>query len=393
MRIINLINKNMRKNIIKLSLLCVAALSLTACNDEADHVWTPTDEVSTSNGLFAVGSGSVYGGISGDLTYYDYTSKKSTLKAFKGVNGKNLGSNPNAGITYGSKVYLTVTEENVIEVLDKNTLKEICQIKTTDQLGSTQGLKPRQLFAMNGYVYYTTYGGENGSVAEIDTTDFKMNRSWRVGSYPEGITGSSDNGGVLFVANSNYGGGKGTLSWIDLSNVANSVNAGVTTKTVKGIENPSQVFISQGQYYVVDLGHYETTAPWAQSGNGLKKIATGNSEYTSETVAPATMAAHLNGTFYTVDAPYGTGKVTYNKYEGGQVTSLSGISVDSPCAMNVDPISKHIFIASYSMVGGYASYTTNGYVREFTEDGTPVSQFESGVSVSCIFFNTSLLWQ
>ena len=262
-RIINLINKSMR-NIFKLSLVGVVALSLTACKDEPDHVWTPTDVMSTSNGLFVVGSGANYSGIDGDLTYYDYGSKKSTLKAFQGVNGKSLGTNPNSGITYGSKVYLTVTEENVIEVLDKNTLKEIRQIKTTDQLGSTQGLKPRQLFAMNGHVYYTTYGGENGSVAEIDTTAFKMTRSWTVGSYPEGITGSSADGGVLLVANSNYAAGNGTLSWIDLSNIANAQNSGVTTKAVKGIENPMQVFISQGQYYVVELGHYESTAPYAQ---------------------------------------------------------------------------------------------------------------------------------
>lgn len=141
-----------------------------------------------------------------------------------------------------------MTEENVIEVLDKNTLKEIRKISTTDQLGTTQGSKPRQLFAMDGYVYYTTYGGENGSVAEIDTTDFKMNRSWTVGSYPEGITGSSADGGTLFVANSNYAQGNGTLTWINLSKVG---NYGVTTKAVKGIENPTQVFISQGQYYAV----------------------------------------------------------------------------------------------------------------------------------------------
>lgn len=380
----------MRKNIIKLGLACVVALSFTACGDDQVQVWCPTDEVSTSNGLFVVGSGSNYSGINGDLTYYDYNTKKATLKAFQGANGKSLGANPNAGITYGGKVYLTVTEENVIEVLDKNTLKEIRKISTTDQLGTTQGSKPRQLFAMDGYVYYTTYGGENGSVAEIDTTDFKMNRSWTVGSYPEGITGSSADGGTLFVANSNYAQGNGTLTWINLSKVG---NYGVTTKAVKGIENPTQVFISQGQYYAVDLGHYQTTSPWAQTGNGLKKVDTSNSEYTSETVAPATMAAHLDGTFYTVNAPYGGSEVSYNKYAGGQVTTLSGVSVESPCAMNVDPISKHIFIASYSMVGGWPSYTTNGYVREFTADGTPVSQFECGVSVCCIFFNTSLLWK
>ncbi len=389
-RIINLINKIMRKNLFKLSLVCVVALSFTACKDEPNHVPTSTDVVSTSNGLFVVGSGSNYSGIDGDLTYYDYTSKKETLNAFKAANGRTLGTNPNAGITYGSKVYLTVTEENVIEVLDKNTLKEIVKISTTDQLGAKQGLKPRQLFAMNGNVYYTTYGGDNGSVAEIDTTAYKVTRSWTVGSYPEGITGSPADGGVLLVANSNYAMGNGTLSWIDLSR---DTNSGVTTKAVEGIKNPTQVFISQGQYYAVDLGQYQTTPPYAQSGTGLKKVSTSGSEYTSETVAPATMAALVNNVFYTIDASYGASTVSYNKYAAGKVTTLSGVSVDSPCAINVDPVSKHIFIASYNLVKGWPSYTTNGYVCEFTEDGTAVSKFQCGVSACCIFFNTSLLWQ
>lgn len=73
----------MRKNIIKLGLACVVALSFTACGDDQVQVWCPTDEVSTSNGLFVVGSGSNYSGINGDLTYYDYNTKKATLKAFQ----------------------------------------------------------------------------------------------------------------------------------------------------------------------------------------------------------------------------------------------------------------------------------------------------------------------
>lgn len=381
----------MNKNVMRWSFVALAVLSMTACKDEPDHIFEPTDLVSTSNGLFVVGSGNNYSGISGDLTYYDYQTGKSSPKVFQAANGRALGTNPNAGITYGSKVYLTVTEENVIEVLDKNTLKEVRQIRTTDQLGDKRGIKPRQLFAMNGHVYYTTYGGENGSVAEIDTTAFKLTRSWKVGSYPEGITGTPVEGGHLFVANSNYGRGKGTVSFIDLNK--QDVSQSVNTTSVDGIKNPMQVFVSGGEYYVVDLGHYDEKPPYAQSGNGLKKIVRGNDKYSSETVAPATMAALHNNTFFTVDAPYGAGAVTYYKYVSGKATQLQGMKVDSPCAINVDPLSGHLFIASNSLVGGYASYNTNGYVREFSEDGKQVAEFSCGVGPSCIFFNTSLLWR
>lgn len=377
----------MRKNLFKLSLIFAVALSFTACRDEVDPVLKPTDAVWSSNGAFVVGSGSNYSGIDGDLTYFDYATSKATLKAFQGANGKSLGSNPNAGICYGSKVYLTVTEENVIEVLDKNTFKELSQIKTSDQLGTTQGVKPRQLFDMNGKVYYTTYGGAKGSVAEIDTTSYKMTRSWTVGSYPEGITGSSVSGNQLFVANSDYGQGNGTLSIINLD--ASDAASAVKTFSASGLKNPMQVFISNGDYYVVDLGSY--TSDYKQINTGLKKVTETNGTYKADSVAPATMAALYNGTtFCTVSAPYGMGAVSYNLYDGKKVTPLTGISVDSPAAINIDPKRGNIFIASYSLVGGYPSYTTNGYVREFTIKGDKVAQFDCGVAPSCIFFKTSL---
>ncbi len=95
----------MRKNLFKWSLIFAVALTFTACKDEVDPVWEPTDTVWSSDGAFVVGSGSNYSGIDGDLTYFDYATSKTTLKAFQGANGKSLGSNPNAGICYGSKVY------------------------------------------------------------------------------------------------------------------------------------------------------------------------------------------------------------------------------------------------------------------------------------------------
>lgn len=377
----------MRKNLFKWSLIVALALTFTACKDENDPVWEPTDTVWSSDGAFVVGSGSNYNGIDGDLTYFDYATSKTTLKAFQGANGKSLGSNPNAGICYGSKVYLAVTEENEIKVLDKNTFKELGEIKTTNQLGATQGVKPRQLFAMNGKVYYTTYGGSNGSVAEMDTTTYTLTRSWTVGSYPEGITGTAASGNKLFVANSDYGKGNGTLSIINLD--ATNTATAVSTFPAIGLKNPMQVFIANGDYYVVDLGSY--TSDYKQINTGLKKITETNGTYKADSVAPATMAALYNGsTFCTVSAPYGMGDVSYNLYDGKKVTPLTGVRVDSPAAMNIDPKTGNIFIASYSLVGGYASYTTNGYVREFSLDGKPVAQFVCGIAPSCIFFKTSL---
>lgn len=367
----------MRKNLFRLSLCFAAALAFTACSDDDDDIQVPfpVHPVTASDGAYVVCSGNESSQISGSLTYIDYNSVSATQSVFKSANNRNLGLTANDGVTYGSKIYIVVSDENTIEVIDKSSLKSLSQISTTALLGTENGAMPRHLFTGNGKVYVTTYGGY---VAAVDTASYKLSQSWQVGSYPEGITGY---GNDLYVANSDYSRGHGTISVIDV------VDNTVKTTAVKGIENPQSVFVNDKGIYVLDWGHYLSVSPWTQQNAGLKKISENGD--TCSLVADATLASCYKDNFYLINAAYGASAVSYSVYNlsSDKTSTLSGVSVESPAAIAVDPVNGNLFIASYHP--GLDSYTTDGYVSEFSNSGSLIKTFDCGVGPAAVFFNTN----
>ncbi len=61
--------------------------------------------------------------------------------------------------------------------------------------------------------------------------------------------------------------------------------------------------------------------------------------------------------------------------------------VDSPAAIAVDPVVGDVFVTSYNMVGGYASYSTPGYVEQYKADGSLVKHYDTGVGPCYVNFN------
>ena len=222
---------------------------MTSCSDDNDGPETYLQEYST--GAYVVNSGNMYNKIESSLTAIDYASSTATQKVFKAANGRSLGNTANDGIVYGNKIYLAVDQSNTIEVIDKKTKQSIKQIKTTDLLGKAEGAEPRHIIADGGKVYFTTYGGY---VAAVDTTDFALQKKWKVGNYPEGLVFGNGN---LYVANSNYAAGGGNISCINLS------NDNVETKNIEGVNNPTSIYYASNVLYVLDNPVYGPAPDYA----------------------------------------------------------------------------------------------------------------------------------
>lgn len=373
----------MKKHLLKVMLLILATVSFTACNDD-DGDNLPV-YVFHSTGAYIVNSGNQSSAIEGSLSYFDYASKAATQKIFSGANGRSLGLTANDGLAYGNKIYIVVDGENTIEVIDKKTRKSVAQISTTGLMGADKGKDPRHITCGAGEIFFTTYGASgNGYVAAVDTATFSLKKTWEVGSYPEGITGY---GNVIFVANSDYGKGKGTISAIDLTNDK------VTNYTITGVENPQKVFInSAGVMYILDWGHYLTKAPYTQENAGLKQVY-GTS--VSKTIN-ATLADFYADKFYLVNAPYGSGTIEYSIFDTttGSMTPFPA-SVDAPTSISVDPVYGYIFITSNKKDGtGYADYNGNGYVKQYNADGSSLlNTFDTGVGPVHVFFDATVTIQ
>ena len=362
----------------------IAAISipmLTSCSDDDnENPVPPCIETEITEGVFLVNSGNSGNQIPGSLTYINKDGG-STLNAFATANGRVLGNTPNDVIVYGSKLYIAVTGENTLEVVDKTTLKSIKQISTTELMGEDKGKSPRRLLSDGGHVYLSTF---DGYVAAIDTTNFAATDIYQAGSYPEGMAIAD---GVLYVANSDYGNGeKPSISRIDLKSK--------TSTEIKddNINNPTALAVVDGTLYILDYGSYD--ASWNQVGAGVYKYD-GNSV---TKVTDATMMAVDNNRalIYTVNAPYSSTPepVTYNQYDiktGTTQTFITGEDVFSPAAITVDPTNGDVYIASYNKNSdtGYADYAENGYVNRYTQEGIFARKYETGVGPTAFAVNIS----
>lgn len=362
----------MKKNLFKVIWVLAACCSFTACDTDDEPAYEYQEY---SNGAYVVNAGNTASLISGSLTHIDFTTFAATQKAFLKANGKNLGRTANDGIVYGNKVYVVVDGENTIEVLDKKSMIEIAQINTTKMLGDEEGAHPRHIIGSNGAVYFTTYGGY---VAAVDTTKFALAGKWQVGSYPEGLAGINN---FIYVANSDYGRGNGTLSVINLTSNE------VVTKAVEGVENPQKIFFVNNELWVLDWGHYLSVAPWTQEKSGLKKVVNGKVNQT----VPATLADLAGSKFYIINSPYGTTTTTYSYYDAKANTSGTfDFAVEHPTAIAVDPIKGNIFISSHSDAAGYASYNVDGYLMVFDAKGKELHKLDVGVGSCAIFFDAGV---
>ena len=347
----------------------------TACTkDESEHHGTVP--VAVSNGVYMVCSGNSRAGIDGSLSYFDYNKNAGVVDIFKSGNGKSLGQTPNDAIRYGNKLYIVGSGENKVFVTNANSLKLLTTIDMTDLMGEQDGVNPRRIAVDNGNIYVSTYGGY---VAAIDTVNFELQKKYKAGSYPEGVAVAN---GLLYVANSDYGNGNASISVINLSTGAE------TPITDENIRNPQDIVTAGTDIYYLDYGQYDDS--WNQTDAGVYRI---RSKQVTKIIPDATMMTAAGYSIYTINAPYGSGKVTYSVFSlsDNSVKNLTPAGIDSPAAIGVDPVSGDVAIASYKMNGEYADYAANAYVNiyDYTLSAKKAT-FDCGVGPQRFVYNVGL---
>lgn len=200
----------MKKYLMIMAVMLTSAALFTACDDKDNSPkYYP---VVVTNGAYVICGGNQSSNINSSVTYVDYATKTAAQNQFRAKNGRQLGLTANDAVVYGSKMYVVVTEEQTIEVLDAKTLMSLKQIKLTQLAGEVQGFNPRHITAADGKIFVSTYGSSkadwdsyttsgNGYVAAIDTLNYSLAKVYAAGCYPEGVYVF---GNSLFVANSDY---------------------------------------------------------------------------------------------------------------------------------------------------------------------------------------------
>ena len=377
----------MKKYLLSLAVMAMGSTLLTSClGDDSKGGDTPTEIVVTKD-AFIINNGNSYQSIDGSLTYLDFSTNTAQQDVYKKVNGESLGGTPNDVMVYGQKVYIVGSDENTIFVIDAKTMKTLKKVSTTDLLGDVEGNTPRRIAAYKDYVYFTTYGGY---VAAIDTISFSLKAKYKVGSYPEGLalgaSPSSSTQPAIYVANSDWGKGNGSISCIDLT------SGSVTESKYDKVKNPQEIAAAGSTLYVLDFGYYDENG--TQKDAGVYMVSGNN---VSLVVPNATGMAAFGYTIYTFNDPWGaTTAPTYSIYniEYGVSSTLnlygdSSHPIISPAAIAVDPNTGYVYIASRQKDPdtGFPSYAMSGFVNIYNGSGQYVGYFDTGVEPHKIEFS------
>lgn len=365
----------MKKYLFNLVVMVLGTTLLTSCLGDDKKTDDPVEYIVT-NGALIINNGSSYNGIDGSLTFLDYETGEAKQNVYKTANGTSLGGTPNALLVYGDKIYIAGSDENTVFVLNKKTFKEIEKISTTAEMGDAEGAMPRYITAYGNNVYVSTYGGY---VGVIDTLTLSVRDMYKVGYYPEGMAvGTKDNVPFLYVANSDYGSGNGSISIINLSSGA------VSEFKNEKIRNPQELAVAGDYIYVLDWGYYDETG--AQKEAGVYLI---NGSSVQKIIPDATGMAAAGYNILTFNAPWDSGKQTtysiYNIAYGTQSTfTLTGDSANpivSPAAISIDPNTGYVLIASRTKNAetGYPDYAAPGFVNMYTGNGQYVKTLATGV--------------
>ena len=296
----------------------------------------------------------MYSSIDGSLSAVKFErSQTVSNNVFSTANGRSLGATVQDGVVYGDNLYIAVDGSNTIEVVNKYSFKSITTI-----LPDQTAYEPRDIIEEDGYIYVSMY---TGYVCRIDPKTNKIDKTVQVGPNPEEMVVEN---GFLYVVNSdglnygnNYENGK-TVSKIDLKSFTE----------VKKIDvglNPTAIQEADDKIFVLCMGNY------ADVPTSLYVID--ENDNVTNTGIPASFFAAEDDVLYVVDSPWG-GSTSYVSYSAKDLSVISDAfvkdPVDAPAGIAVED--DRIFISSYSLVNGYASYSTDGYVNEYRTDATAV---------------------
>ena len=351
-----------------LTLIAAAGMTFASCSN-SDEPKKPDPEVPTvAEGAFIINQGNYSKQIEGSLTLIDYATSTASQGVFQKANGKSLGASPQSAVVYGSKIYICVYGSNVIQIINRTTFKSEKMISLENETGQS----PRSLVAKDGKVYISMY---NGYVSRLDTLSLAIDKTVQVGPNPEIM---AIHGNYLYVPNSdgmNWKVGYGTTaSKIDLAKFEV-----VSTFTV-GL-NPCQFASNGTDLFLLCKGDYGSVA------SKIYKVA--NDKDLTE-IVEATLFDMKGNKLYYINAPYGAPEVVYGTYDiatGAKGKMITDDGVESPAGLGVDPLNGNIVITSYSMNGGYASYTTDGYAKVYDKSGALLKKYDVGVGPCSVFFN------
>ena len=350
----------MKKYLYSLLLLIAGSMVFVSCDKEDVEPVIP-DPVYGSTGLFVLNEGNYYSGVNGSLSFLNYSSSTLTDGLFNQANSRSLGGTPNDMVEVNGKLYICCTDENRVEIVDAKTYKSISYVEVT---------QPREVCASTSSIFVSSY---DGTVYSISFDGQLLKQSEKVGACLEGIAAKGEYVYVCNAYNADY-----TYNTNIVKLYAETL---VKVSDIIVASNPTQIEVSGSSLYVLSTGNYYDVQSQIQVIDSEDKV-----KYLCDATHMAIDDSYIYAINSVTDWSTYTTTTEYFKYNtttGDRkelINDVDAKSIASPCGIAVDQYNNYLYISSYNMgASGYADYSGNGYIMQFTNDGSFVKKYDAGV--------------
>lgn len=360
--------------------MLLATLTLVACTDDEGYNGPVIEPPETSaTGAYVINQGNAYGGVAGTIDFLDThkefeegKAEMTTQGLFAATNQQSLGDGPQQGVVYGSKIYMPMYGSNLLWILDKQTLRILGSVKTTE---------PEGVCASGEFVYVTN---NDGYVTRVDTATYTVSGHTKVGPNP--VKGAVLDGKLYVTVSdgynyeNNYENGK-RVAVVDANTMEKLYDIGV------GL-NPGNIVADSvsGKLFVVNNGNYADVAPTVDCIDPLtrevKKFADGS------------LIANNLGKMYVVKSV--TDWDSYEtKVSASVLSTITGETLinsffpplhtpAAPQGINVNPYTGDVYVVSDTSASAYAA---PGVLYRYKSDGTFTYNLATGIHpVGVLFF-------
>ncbi len=352
----------------------LAALNFYACTDDDPSIPSPPPTTTGADGAFVLNQGNMYDGIAGTLDFLDFSTDAYTSGLFLQANGVQLGDTPQAGVVYGSRLYVAMYGSNLVWCIDAASGRIVRQIAMPS---------PEGICAADGYVYVSC---NDGHLARIDTLSLEADtKRLEVGPNPAGVC--SANGSVYVAISDGYNYANEYANGFRVVRVSTSDFSQQAEITVGMNPNIVQAD-AQGNIFAVCQGNYGMGTTEVKPE--VWKITPDNS---ASTFVAATSIAVRENTLYTIYnyTNYTTNESTLNyraySCETGAVLKENLLSLNdlpaAPISLSVCPADGHIYITSDR---AQYDYNSPGYVYRYAPDGSLVKRYDAGSHPFAVVF-------
>jgi len=356
---------------ILLATTALICLCTTSCLKNQDPEPTPYTILS---GIYVLNNGN-WGSNDANIVSYDYNTKAATQDIFFKANDKNLGDLGQDALVNGSKIYIAVSNSGIVFVtdLEGKILKEI-------KAGPEGNYQPRSLATDGANVYISYY---EGYVGRIDTVDFNLTLSSRIGNNPEGICVCNSK---LFVAVSNG------LNYPDFDStvvILSPKSLAVDQEVTVGL-NPGKIVSCMSTVYCLCKGNYGDVP---SSLSIIYKTTEGDyTAYTSPYVSNPTFMCSDNYRYLFIMTENDSNKwvVSYDAFlECVHDTSFikdDTVLDNNVCSIDIDPVNYALFV-------GTSDYKNTGDMYVFNQYGHLCDKFDTnGLNPIRTIFKTSTIY-